>query len=238
MFISTFGVASAAEKSLPGEALYTIKVAIVEPLQGTLMVSAADKAQWENVLINRRLSEATTLAVQNKLATSTQEYLAKEVATHVALAQQDAIALSSSGDTTSASQVRTDLTEKLATNADTLSQLGPQLEQHNATSTVVAVAALLRVVNADITTLSLANGDTSAATTTTAMAAATPALTASTTVPTVIATSAILMTASTSTEANSSGAVMTTASIISLPDATSSEASTTQHTQFKKHIHK
>ena len=120
--------------------------------------SHAEKAQWENILTNRRLSEATTLALQNKLATSTQMFLAQEVATHVALAQQDALALSNSGDTASAASVRTDLTEKLSTNADALATLGPQLEQRSATSTVIAVAAMLRDVHADIDTVALASG--------------------------------------------------------------------------------
>ena len=233
LFTSSFGVADAAEKSLPGEALYNVKVAVIEPIQGTFITNAADKAQWENILINRRLSEATTLAIQDKLATSTQEYLANQVATHVALAQQDAVALDTSGQTTSAAQVRTDLTEKLATNADALSKITPQLQNDTSTGTVVAVAALLRMVNTDIDTVAIASGDATTTTTDIAVSATvastTPAGTAST-------TTAVALTPNVS--ASSTTAVMSTAAVISLPDATSSNATTTRHMLFKSRLHK
>ncbi len=182
VMVTGFGVSTHAEKSLPGEALYGIKVSMIEPLQGAFITNQAEKAQWENILTSRRLSEATTLAIQNKLATSTQAFLAKEVATHVALAQQDALALSNAGDTESAASVRTDLTEKLATNADALSKLGPQLEQSAATSTVIAVAAMLKDVHADIDTIALAGGTATTTNTTIDVASVKNEGTASTTV--------------------------------------------------------
>lgn len=56
------GVASAAEGTVPGDALYPIKVAILEPLQTSLMFSGVEKSAWQRTLAERRLREAATLA--------------------------------------------------------------------------------------------------------------------------------------------------------------------------------
>ena len=56
-----------AEKSLPGENLYFIKVGITEPVRDRANLSPENKAQWESVKTIRRLEEALDLAAQGKL---------------------------------------------------------------------------------------------------------------------------------------------------------------------------
>ncbi len=60
-------VAYASQNSLPGDALYKIKVNVVEPLHRALIFSSKTKAQYESNLAVERLTEAETLASQNKL---------------------------------------------------------------------------------------------------------------------------------------------------------------------------
>ena len=148
ILVSGTGVSFAAENSLPGQPFYAVKVSVVEPIQGALITSPTDKAKWQNELASRRLTEASTLAAQNNLGTTTQEYLAQSVADHVALAQQDASQLSASGNNDAALGVQSDLEAKLTAHANFLSLVTPRLKATgDATSTVIAVSSMLRVVN-------------------------------------------------------------------------------------------
>ena len=156
------GVTYAAEGSLPGQPLYAIKVSIAEPIQGALITSTAGKAQWQNDLAERRLAEAATLASQNNLATSTQVYLQNAVASHVALAQQDADTLAASGNETAALSVRADLEAKLSAHADILTLIAPRLAAAGDATTTDAVIALLQNIETDRTQVEISREATEA----------------------------------------------------------------------------
>jgi hypothetical protein len=150
ILVSGTGVSYAAEDSLPGQPLYAVKVSVVEPIQGALITQPVAKAQWENTLASRRLDEASKLAAQNNLGTTTQEYLAQAANEHIALAQADASQLSASGNIDGALTVQSDLEAKLSAHADFLSLITPRLKATgDATTTIASVTSLLRVVNAD-----------------------------------------------------------------------------------------
>lgn len=70
--IGSGGVVSAAEKALPGSILYPIKVDIVEPIRDTLTVSSEAQANWNAEKAERRIEEASALAVAGKLDEATQ----------------------------------------------------------------------------------------------------------------------------------------------------------------------
>lgn len=143
------GITYAAEDSLPGQPLYAIKVSVAEPIQGALITTTLGKAQWQSDLASRRLAEATTLASQNNLATSTQEYLQNAVQTHVALAEQDANTLAASGNDSEALLVRADLEAKLAQHAGVFALIASKLDSEGDATTTTAVLALLQNVEAE-----------------------------------------------------------------------------------------
>ena len=175
LLVGSTGVSYAAEDALPGEPLYAVKVAVVEPIQTALITEPVAKAQWQSELASRRLTEASTLAAQKKLATSTQEYIAQSVEQHVALAQEGADQLSSAGDDTAALTVQSDLEAKLTAHADVLSALTPRLKASgDATTTVVAVTALLHVVDANRSDLEASRKATEVALGASATASTTP----------------------------------------------------------------
>lgn len=67
------GVAYAAEGTLPGDALYPVKVNVIEPAEGLLLAgSPRAEAAWQLTLAERRVEEAATLASEGRLATSTE----------------------------------------------------------------------------------------------------------------------------------------------------------------------
>ncbi len=82
------GVAYASEGALPGDALYPVKVRVVESLQTSLTVSAKAKSAWLRTLAERRLNEALVLADQGRLSTTIENELAAEFAHHANAATQ------------------------------------------------------------------------------------------------------------------------------------------------------
>jgi hypothetical protein len=67
VLIVGIGTSYAAENALPGDVLYPIKIHVNESVQGSLAVSQASKAEWNTQLMTRRLEEAETLTVQDRL---------------------------------------------------------------------------------------------------------------------------------------------------------------------------
>ena len=96
LFASTAGISYAAEDSLPGDALYTVKTNINEPIQGALAVSAQAKSDWAIDVASTRLQEAATLAAEGKLSTSTQAELEQNFDAH---AQQAAAIIAEQAST-------------------------------------------------------------------------------------------------------------------------------------------
>lgn len=61
------GVTFGAEKALPGDVLYPVKIHINEQVRGFVALSPEAKAAWETEAAGRRLEEAEELAAQSKL---------------------------------------------------------------------------------------------------------------------------------------------------------------------------
>jgi hypothetical protein len=68
LIVTVSSVSYAAEFSLPGEPLYGLKVNLTEPLRGTLKNNPQAQAEWNNTLVERRLTEAQILADTGHLA--------------------------------------------------------------------------------------------------------------------------------------------------------------------------
>lgn len=58
----------AAERSLPGDPLYSLKTSLTEPLRGAFAFSRSSKLNWQIEKIDRRLEEAEKLAVLGRLS--------------------------------------------------------------------------------------------------------------------------------------------------------------------------
>lgn len=77
------GTASyAAEGALPGDLLYPVKIGVNEKVGSALALSAESKATLEAKFAERRLSEATNLAADNRLTADTSSKLSNDFAKH------------------------------------------------------------------------------------------------------------------------------------------------------------
>lgn len=81
------GTAFAAQGSLPGDALYTIKVNVTEPALGALAMSDSAKAQWNAKVAQTRLEEAESLAASGKLDAGTSAQISQSFDEHSIQAQ-------------------------------------------------------------------------------------------------------------------------------------------------------
>lgn len=64
------GTSLAADYAVPGQALYSVKTKVNEPILGAFATTPSAKADWNAELTTRRLKEAEVLAATNKLLPS------------------------------------------------------------------------------------------------------------------------------------------------------------------------
>jgi len=80
--IFTLVVPYAAERAVPGDTLYAVKVHLNEEVRSTLARSSYEKIVWETELLNRRIAEARLLANEGRLTEETETMVADAVRTH------------------------------------------------------------------------------------------------------------------------------------------------------------
>ncbi len=71
-----------AEKSIPGDMLYAVKVNFNEELRSTLALNSYDKVVWETERLNRRIAEARLLANEGKMTEELGNSVAEAVLIH------------------------------------------------------------------------------------------------------------------------------------------------------------
>lgn len=83
------GIPLIAERTLPGNPLYTIKVQFNEELRSTLALSPYEKVEWEAERLSRRIAEARLLASEGKLTEAAETEVVEAVRAHSDAAQQE-----------------------------------------------------------------------------------------------------------------------------------------------------
>lgn len=84
---ATFGilicsVSYLAERAVPGDSLYAVKVEINEEVRSTLTRSPYEKVVWETERLNRRIAEARLLASEGRLTDDVEAKVAEAVKEH------------------------------------------------------------------------------------------------------------------------------------------------------------
>ncbi len=79
----------AAERALPGDTLYPIKVRFNEGLRAQLLLSPYERIEWEAKRLERRVAEARLLAKEGKLTEETEEALEETVRAHATAFQAE-----------------------------------------------------------------------------------------------------------------------------------------------------
>jgi hypothetical protein len=115
--------AFAAQKALPGDPLYPVKVNVNETVEGALALSASSKAQWHANVAQRRVAEAEVLASQGKLSAAAATQISTNLTDHAEQAQAltSVIAVTDPG---TATQISTELSSALDAHEEVLAQIG------------------------------------------------------------------------------------------------------------------
>jgi hypothetical protein len=111
LLVVSTGTAYAAEGSLPGAPLYSVKVQVIEPLTVALAHSPAAKAQVHADLAVRRVEEAQTLAAEGTLTPQ----VAQEISTNYNAHAEAALALAHDADASAGIATSTVPTEATTT---------------------------------------------------------------------------------------------------------------------------
>jgi len=78
-----------AERSVPGDALYAVKVQFNEEVRSSLALSPYQKVEWETERLNRRIAEARLLASEGRLTDEVEVEVAQAVRNHTENAQRE-----------------------------------------------------------------------------------------------------------------------------------------------------
>ncbi len=87
LFLLVVSVPFAAERSVPGDALYLVKTEVNESIQSQFANSPYEKVVFETKLIERRIGEARLLASEGKLTVEVEAAIAETVQVHADAAQ-------------------------------------------------------------------------------------------------------------------------------------------------------
>lgn len=80
LILSGTATSLAAERSLPGDALYPLKVNVTEPLREAVAITKSAKSNLQLQKVNRRLEEAERLAAQGRLDSEKRSQIEKGLA--------------------------------------------------------------------------------------------------------------------------------------------------------------
>jgi hypothetical protein len=120
VIIGSSGVASAAAAALPGNTFYPVKVDIIEPIQDVLAMSAESQATWQATKAERRIQEASTLALQDKLDEATQADIEIRLDTHTKAFDRALEKIRESGDEDRADEISVAFQASLGARAQVL----------------------------------------------------------------------------------------------------------------------
>ena len=123
ILLSGSGTVFAAENTIPGDPLYPVKVNINEPVRGALAVGAEAKANWATEVAERRLDEASRLAVHGTLSTSTEANLEARFTAQTEKIKEQIAKLQADGKTEIASGLSTRLESAIQIHSQILDRI-------------------------------------------------------------------------------------------------------------------
>lgn len=129
------GVSYAAEGSVPGNVLYPIKQ-VNEEVRSALAISDEDQAKWDAERAERRLEEASTLALSGKLDPKTEVSISTQLQAHLKQTESKIQKLETEGKLQDAAELNARVKTALALHGNILTQLN--LDTDASASTTVS----------------------------------------------------------------------------------------------------
>lgn len=144
------GASVAANNSLPGDALYLVKIHVNENLESALSFSAKSKADADVSAAENRLDEAEQLQAQGKLDSSTEAQINGNFDAHVKAVEASVARMQADGEWANAAEVAAKFQATLIKRSSALTEAHAHAEVH-------AQAALAGVISKVQATLNAAS---------------------------------------------------------------------------------
>ena len=154
VLIMILAVPVIAEKSLPGDVLYPVKVQFTEEVRASLSFTPFAKVEWETERLERRISEARLLASEGKLTEEIQKQFAEAIKSHADSAQRG-LALLKESDSDKAAIAQIAFASALEVQSEVL---GGTKGEPGLVGEDTAILAVATVVNQARTSVELAQG--------------------------------------------------------------------------------
>jgi Domain of unknown function (DUF5667) len=141
-----------AEKTIPGDSLYAVKVRFNEEVRSSLTLDQHAKVEWETKRLNRRIAEARPLANEGKLTQEVEVQMAAAVREHTENIQKEIDTLRSS-DADGATLASIELNTTLELQSDSLQEEGKTtlaLAVSDAQAATMSTQLLVDVLNETI----------------------------------------------------------------------------------------
>lgn len=147
------GTSFAAESSLPGDALYKVKVGVNEEVRAALAVSDEAKAHLAADLAERRLEEAAMLAARGRLSAETQAEIEARFKTHLDKFEKSANKLTAKGRAKSAAELSSNLEASLKAHGQILNSFKLDAETDAKTAVQVKTLPLVKAIQVGLGTV-------------------------------------------------------------------------------------
>lgn len=145
----------AAERTVPGDVLYPVKVKFNEEVRSTLALTPYQQVEWETKRLERRLAEARLLASEGKLTEAIEAEVAMAVKTHSEAAQAGLAELRES-DSEEAAIAEIALASSLEVESEALANEAARQAAEGEEATVATLVATVADARAAVTTVDLA----------------------------------------------------------------------------------
>lgn len=134
LFIAIFvggGISFGAEKALPGDILYPVKLEVNEKIRGWASISEESKADWEVARAERRLSEAEQLVTNGSLDVKARENIEANFEAHAEEVQKKIEKFEQKEDFKAAAEVSAKFEVSLKSHQKTLKRLSTEKNDGN-----------------------------------------------------------------------------------------------------------
>jgi hypothetical protein len=128
---SGIGTSIAAQRTLPGDALYAVKINVNERVATALAFTSTSQAMVHAQLAERRLTEVTALAVAERLTPETRATLVDNFKTHVAEADSATQSIKDAGDSQASAVAQSDLDSRVSAGAQVIALLDDHVNDEN-----------------------------------------------------------------------------------------------------------
>ncbi len=158
ILVSTGGASIAAERALPGDFLYPLKININEEVQGLAAITPEAKAKFALEVTDRRLKEAAVLSSQGRLDSNTSTIISEQLLKQAGQVKNQVASLVSTNKLQSAQEVALNFESALKTHEFILQKLSADTGTSTG-SDAASISSIIATVQTELATTTSSRAD-------------------------------------------------------------------------------